>query len=156
MDTPRYQALGNAVAVPVVRWIGKRLKKQLVTTTQNSFKTEEELLSGFQDFQDKSRRHMNLDNLHLSTEAKDAKLKWQTGGLVIDNKCWDIKAPEAPTKIIHSKLIDVIQKEYPSDKYFISANAAEGILRRVYSQNRTLFEPMHQALEKLLKKQEVA
>lgn len=28
-DGPRYKALGNSKAVPVVRWIGRRLIKQL-------------------------------------------------------------------------------------------------------------------------------
>jgi len=26
-DTPRYKALGNSMAVPVMRWIGERIKK---------------------------------------------------------------------------------------------------------------------------------
>jgi cytosine-specific methyltransferase len=30
-DTPRYKALGNSMAVPVVRWIGQRLIRQLTT-----------------------------------------------------------------------------------------------------------------------------
>lgn len=25
-DTPRYKALGNSFAVPVIRWIGERIK----------------------------------------------------------------------------------------------------------------------------------
>ena len=28
-DSPRYKAIGNSWAVPVVRWIGKRIVKQL-------------------------------------------------------------------------------------------------------------------------------
>lgn len=28
-DGPRYKAIGNSKAVPVVRWIGERLKKEL-------------------------------------------------------------------------------------------------------------------------------
>ncbi|KYK82811.1 DNA helicase [Aggregatibacter actinomycetemcomitans serotype e str. SC936] len=30
-DTPRYKALGNSMAVPVVRWIGQRLIRQLIS-----------------------------------------------------------------------------------------------------------------------------
>lgn len=31
-DSPRYKAIGNSWAVPVVRWIGKRIVKQLGET----------------------------------------------------------------------------------------------------------------------------
>ncbi len=31
-DGPRYKAIGNSKAVPVVRWIGKRLLQQLERT----------------------------------------------------------------------------------------------------------------------------
>jgi len=27
-DTPRYKAIGNSMAVPVMRWIGKRIKEE--------------------------------------------------------------------------------------------------------------------------------
>jgi len=30
-DGPRYKALGNSMAVPVMRWIGKRIDKHLYT-----------------------------------------------------------------------------------------------------------------------------
>lgn len=31
-DGPRYKAIGNSKAIPVVRWIGRRLKYQLETS----------------------------------------------------------------------------------------------------------------------------
>ncbi|MBA6289482.1 DNA cytosine methyltransferase [Colwellia sp. MB3u-4] len=156
LDAQRYQALGNAVAVPVVKWIAKRLKKELEKNKVNSLKSEDKILSNFEDFKDSSRRHMKLSELHLPTNTDDSKLKWQTGGIVIGDECWDVKAPEAPSQPIHTKLIDVIQKDYPSDKYFISSNAAVGIIRRVVSQNRTLFGPMQKALENLIESKNVA
>ncbi len=31
-DGPRYKAMGNSKAVPVVRWIGRRLENQLIAS----------------------------------------------------------------------------------------------------------------------------
>jgi len=45
------------------------------------------------------------------------------------------------------------EKTKPADHYYLSSNAAEGILRRVKSQNRTLFGPMSNALEVMVKAQ---
>lgn len=156
LDGHRYHALGNAVAVPVLKWIAKRLNEGLQKPGNALLKSINDIQNSFEDFRDKSIRHMKLSELHLSTKANGSCLKWQTGGFVIGDDCWDIKAPEAPAKPIERKLIDVIEKHYPSDKYFISPNAAEGILRRVYSQNRTLFGPMHDALERLIEKERAA
>lgn len=161
IDSPRYHALGNAVAVPVVEWIAKRLNSQLKNNTkqlseENISNFFNDLASNHPDFNCKSLRKMKLSDLHLSITAEKEKLKWQSGGVVSGDICWDIKAPEAPAKPIQKKLIDVIEQTYPDDKYFISENAASGILRRVNSQNRTLFGPMHDALLKMVKTKDVA
>ncbi|EAQ96087.2 DNA cytosine methyltransferase [Congregibacter litoralis] len=152
MDTPRYQALGNAVSVPVASWIGKRLKTELQRRTRPDI-TDPTV--EFADFKASRTRHMKLSDLHMSTKANGSYLKWQSGGLVIGDDCWDIPAPQAPSQPIHKKLIDVIEKRHPETKYYLSPNAAAGILRRVNSQNRTLFEPMHSALERLIDKSSV-
>ena len=34
-DTPRYAALGNSWAVPVVRWIAERIQKQMKEASEN-------------------------------------------------------------------------------------------------------------------------
>jgi DNA (cytosine-5)-methyltransferase 1 len=150
IDSERYHALGNAVAVPVVEWIAKRVKANLTKEEQVNRTPLKELFETHEDFQDKSLRKLKLSELHLSTETNGKNLKWQSGGLVIGDNCWDITAPEAPSKPINSNLIDIISKESVSTRYFISPNAAEGILRRVNSQNRTLFEPMSKALQRLV------
>ena len=149
LDTPRYQALGNAVAVPVIKWIASRLKETLLNKEIIISPSLASIQRRSKDFDDKSIRHLKLSELHLSTDASSQALKWQSGGIVIGDDCWDIKAPEAPAIPIASKLIDVIERTYPSDKYFLSKNAAVGILRRVYSQNRTLFGPLQVALENM-------
>ncbi len=157
IDTPRYHALGNAVAVPVIKWIAKKLMSELSAPNRrkSSFMING-LLERFNDFSDSSLRSMKLSELHLATKANGSSLKWQNGGLVVGDDCWDIKAPEAPSLVVEKKLIDVIERQIPADKYFLSPNAAEGILRRVYSQNRTLFGPMDEALNRMIKQNKVA
>jgi DNA (cytosine-5)-methyltransferase 1 len=156
LDSPRYKALGNAVAVPVARWIAKRMKEKLEEPKTHSTMALDEIASSYGDFRDSSVRRMKLSKLHLSTKSNGTCLKWQSGGLVVGDECWDVRAPEAPSTPIQKKLIKIIERDHPSEKYFLSANAAEGILRRVYSQNRTLFGPMHEALERLIEREGVA
>jgi DNA (cytosine-5)-methyltransferase 1 len=154
-DSARYQALGNAVAVPVIEWISNRIKLALNQQIRlvNGF-TVEEATSAYKDFTVSSVRRMNLSNLHLSTIPNGDSLKWQTGGYAWKDQCIDVRAPEAPSKIIEKPLIDVIEKKKPAPHYFISPNAAEGILRRVDSQNRTLFGPMDEALRRMAPKKQ--
>lgn len=150
-DSFRYKALGNAVSVPVARWIAKRLNRELaVNASGRGVKTGSRTIDETPDFKDGSRRHQTLTDLHFSEQGSKESLKWQTGGYASGNDCWDIKAPEAPAEIVNSQLISVIEQRIPEEKYFLSANAAEGILRRVASQNRTLFPPMERALKAMV------
>jgi DNA (cytosine-5)-methyltransferase 1 len=149
LDNARYRALGNAVSVPVVSWIAERLEFQLKKKAGSKLVRPIEGFEGFEDFASSGTRRIKLSELYLSTKADGCRLKWQSGGFVQGDDCWDIRAPEAPSKPRQKNLIDVIEKRHPESRYYISPNAAEGILRRVTSQNRKLFEPMHKALEKL-------
>ncbi len=152
-DTPRYHALGNAVAVPVIEWIAANIKAALNAKCRlfNGF-TVTDATEPYQDFGMKSARVMSLQNLHYTTEPGSDRLRWQTGGYARKNMCVDISAPEAPHNVIEKPLIEVIERQKPAKHYYLSANAAEGILRRVDSQNRTLFGPMESALRRMVKK----
>lgn len=151
-DTPRYHALGNSVAVPVIQWIAARIKaamKQKVRLLSGF--TVEEAVSRYPDFRAKTARVMALDDLHYSTKPNGHCLKWQSGGYARKGYCIDVKAPDAPSKPIETPLIEVIERSQPARHYYLSPNAAEGILRRVDSQNRTLFGPMDAALRTMVK-----
>ncbi len=147
-DTERYHALGNAVSVPVVEWIARRLKKEILGGKESITSQDmmSHLLKSHSSVLQKYREQNHL-NLVLDPTDKEHKLKWMSGGIAFGDKCIDFKATDYPEKIIPSKLIDVIDKSTELDeKYFISSNAAEGILRRVRSQNRSLFGPLYDAL----------
>ena len=152
-DTPRYHALGNAVAVPVIEWIATNLRSALDAKLRlfNGFSVED-ATNYYLDFQGQDARIQELERLHFSVDEGQERLRWQNGGYARKGICIDIKAPEAPTNPIETPLIDVIEKCKPANHYYLSANAAEGILRRVDSQNRTLFGPMDSALRRMAKK----
>lgn len=152
-DTPRYHALGNAVAVPVIEWIAENLRSALDAKLRlfNGF-TVEDATSHYLDFGGKDARVQELSRLRFSVDDGHERLRWKSGGYARKGVCIDIKAPEAPTAPIETPLIDVIETRKPSKHYYLSANAAEGILRRVDSQNRTLFGPMDAALRRMAKK----
>ena len=152
-DTPRYHALGNAVAVPVIEWIAANLKQALAAPLRlvNGF-TVSDATCRYKDFNGSDARIQELKDLHYSVNAGVERLRWQSGGYARKGVCIDIRAPEAPSIPIEVPLIDVIETHRPSKHYYLSANAAEGILRRVDSQNRTLFAPMDTALRRMAKK----
>lgn len=160
IDSERYHALGNAVAVPVVKWIAQRLLKALKQGKDQSTKNDDYLLYDmslkYPDFEKDKVRQQNLSDLHLNIDGIARKLKWHSGGFAYGDHCFDLKVSDSPVVPILSNLISVIEKEIVADKYFISSNAAEGILRRVNGQNRTLFGPLNEALVKLSKKKNVA
>lgn len=150
-DTPRYHALGNAVAVPVIEWVAENIKKAMKKKLRlfNGFSVVD-AAKPYPDFLDTSARVQSLSDLHYSTKPNGHYLRWQTGGYARKDECIDIRAPEAPHNIIEKPLIDVVEKQEPASHYYLSPNAAEGILRRVDSQNRTLFAPMDRALRSMV------
>lgn len=161
IDSERYHALGNAVAVPVVEWIAKKLynalkNKKLTSNEVFSDDSVESVMQNYPDLMPEDGRKQQLSELHFDALDKDKKLRWLSGGVAFGDVCYDFKVPDAPSKPKQLKLITVIEKISVDDKYYISANAAEGILRRVNSQNRKLFPPLHEALIKLSKKKNVA
>lgn len=145
-DSLRYKALGNAVSVPVAQWIAKRLMAELTKPAASVATSVEGVISQAPDFKGRTLRKSKLSDLHLSEDGVLHQLKWQSGGYALGDECWDLAAPAAPNRPIQKKLIEVIEATIPDARYFLSANAAEGILRRVDSQNRTLFGPMDRAL----------
>ena len=147
-DSLRYKALGNAVSVPVAQWIAKRLKSGL---SKNVTLSGDCAISVAPDFSGRTLRRSELSKLHLSEDGAVRQLKWQSGGYAVGDECWDVAAPPAPNRPQEMKLIEVIEKTVPDARYFLSANAAEGILRRVDNQNRTLFEPMDYALRRMVR-----
>lgn len=141
IETNRYHAIGNAVCVPVVRWIAKRIKalldkKSLDINVSSSME--------------------NIAKQVMSPKAKTLYLhdgllerKWQSGGVAYENIYITSAVSPSPIKPVSSKLIDLIEKENVPSRYFISENAMQGILRRVDKLGRNLFPPLDNTLRKI-------
>ena len=149
IDTPRYHALGNAVAVPVIEWIAKNIRAAEKTSIRlvNGFSVEE-AVEPYLDFSSPKTRSFTFDQATLGENG--SPFRWQTGGYIKGQACIDVRAPEAPSQIIEKPLVKVVESARPDDRYFLSPNAAQGIIRRVDNQNRTLFKPMDTALRKMI------
>src|SRR5262249_21747147 len=77
--------------------------------------------------------------------------RWPSSGIVLDGVCLTAKISESPSHAVESTLLDVIvTKEAPS-RYFLSPNAAKGMLRRANQMGRPLFPPLRKSLEILSK-----
>jgi len=55
-----------------------------------------------------------------------------------------------PVTPVIVELGDIIDAKPKESHYYLSSNAAEGILRRVKSQKRTLFPELSKALERMV------
>lgn len=150
-DSLRYHALGNAVTVSVVRWIADRIRNQLNNT--KNFSVQLKSSDGF--LIDSLERWPGLRGSKMisgklsSIRQSESKTIWPNAG-VIWNDIY-IANNTAPSLSIQlqSDLINIIEFNRPDSRYFLSPNAAEGILRRVDSQNRHLFPPLRIALGRL-------
>jgi len=150
-DSLRYHALGNAVTVNVIRWIANRIKQQLHSSQDNHFADAQppatflHALNLWPGLRGPKSMTGNLSKARLSNE----KTVWPNAGLAWKNEFITNNTKPSLSYLIPSDLIDIIETEKPEPRYFLSANAAEGILRRVASQNRYLFPPLQSALEHL-------
>lgn len=142
MDSLRYAALGNAVCVPVVQWIAARIRNEWAFQSSDRFDSVD-ILTPFPTDQPKIQVVLGERNVG------PYKFKWSSGGCAWKQDCLMTSASPAPVFPVASLFSDVLEHESVNEGHFLSANAAEGILRRVRGQGRTLFAPLDAALERL-------
>lgn len=150
-DSLRYHALGNAVSVAVIRWVASRIGEQL-------------RVSPFDDGKRITRRTFIADCVQhfaglsgvgkISGELEAARMNeekflWPNAGILWDGAFVANRTPPSISEPVDSDLLDLIERIRPDSRYFLSPNAAEGILRRVDTQGRHLFVPLRNALERL-------
>lgn len=87
-----------------------------------------------------------------SLPAKDETSKslfelWPNSGILSDGVCLTAKTSDCPNHANVSSLWDVMEKGEVPQKYFLSPNAARGILRRADRMGRQLLPPLRKALE---------
>lgn len=145
INTLRYTAIGNAVSVPVVKWIANKVKEQFEEQSKNE--DLHNVLLKYPDFIKSNWSDLCLSDIDFSDSSKE--YKWQRGGIVWADKYMECNVSPTPEVILSSSLLKLIEKKQTNPVYYISPNAAEGILRRVDHQGRTLFAPLRKALEQL-------
>jgi DNA (cytosine-5)-methyltransferase 1 len=157
IDSLRYHAIGNAVSVPVVRWVASRIKVELdgsrKITAKKSIAKSNELMDAIvrvSDLKATSAKFFTLPS--EKREASEFSFKWGRGGIMSRGECITAPVSASPCSPIPSRFVDVLEKAKPSKSYFLSPNAATGILRRVETQKRELFKPLDLALRRLAKK----
>lgn len=150
-DSERYKAVGNAVAVPVVTWIAKRIGAiaQAGVTRPGVIDLPEDVLKLAPDLRN-GTRILSFSTISKAIKAGTFVRKWKSGGVACRDMIIEGSASPAPSKIVPSLFVDVLDSNKPDRSYFLTPNAAAGILRRVKAVGRTLFPPMHAALEKLV------
>lgn len=148
INSLRYKAIGNAVSVPVVRWIASRIYNEL--GTENTSISKESIKEFVPEFKNAEWSEEKLSEIDFGDDSRE--YKWEWAGITCNDSFIQGKVSPAPCEQNDSKLIDLIQKERQDNEFYISPNASEGILRRVDRAGRTLFPPLRVALEKETKK----
>lgn len=135
--------VGNAVSVPVVEMLAKRVYNELLT--DRPLLDKDALQSYVPEFSKTAWSSIRFSKINFSDEQES--YKWPKAGLAWDDTF--IGGTVYPTSAapIPISLLDIVEKERVSDRYYLTANAAEGIIRRVDNQGRKLFPPLRKALE---------
>ena len=142
-DTLRYTAVGNAVSVPVVEWVAKRIKHELESTAAPFVSTDAKTyIPEFAKENWKSGVFTDVDYTDISITHK-----WPKAGIAWGDGYIGGNVAPTPHRPIESSLVTVVERDHVSRKYYLTPNAAEGILRRVDNQGRKLFGPLRAALE---------
>lgn len=150
-DSLRYHALGNAVSVAVVKWVAERIRMQLSSNdalSDSRFNKLKFLTESLERWPGLRGSKVISNKLSIVRES-DAKIVWPNAGILWKDVFIANNTTPSSSEPIHSDLIEIVERRKPDMRYFLSPNAAEGILRRVDSQNRHLFPHLRKALERL-------
>lgn len=79
--------------------------------------------------------------------------RWPSSGILSDGVCLTASISESPSRASESSLLGVIETRKAPRKYFLSANAARGMLRRADRMGRPLFRPLRESLNILAEKE---
>lgn len=74
---------------------------------------------------------------------------WPNSGILSDGVLLTANTSESPSHAVESSLLGVIETGEVPEEYFLSPNAATGMLRRTDRMGRNLFPPLRKSLEKL-------
>ncbi|MBW4056030.1 MAG: DNA (cytosine-5-)-methyltransferase [Proteobacteria bacterium] len=146
IETHRYRAIGNAVCIPVVEWVAKRIASLIGPSSKPNHASKQPL----------SEHIMLLTEEFAEPKAEVRELtpeigpvKWKAGGCAFAGQVVHSPASPGPIEPVTSRFIDVVDRRAVHDRYFLSPNAVEGIIRRVDRMGRQLFPPLDATLRKI-------
>ena len=73
--------------------------------------------------------------------------RWLTAGMAAPGECWTLSTSESPSDAVACSLSDTLETGDVPQRYFLSATACKGILRRAERRGKKLPEPLRLALE---------
>jgi len=144
-DTLRYTAIGNAVSVPVVEWLSARVYTQLIKSGDSMDFPATDMSLIAPEFGKSSWSKEEILKKDFSETTH--KYIWPKAGVVWNNSFIGANIHPTPVTPIESNLYNIVEKTTVGRRYYLTPNAAEGILRRVDNQRRKLFPPLRAALE---------
>jgi hypothetical protein len=76
--------------------------------------------------------------------------RWQNSGMGSATECSTLSTSEYPSDVVASSLSGILETGDVPQRYYLSARACEGILRRAAARKRTLPEQLRLALESVM------
>lgn len=124
-NTTRYQAVGNSWAVPVIKWIGSRIKEydNKCDDKVGSFALNDSFITKYDN-----GIYLDLENQYLIDKL-------------------NINATKTPNECVFSTMKDVVVPE-ETDKLFLSPVGCYGILRRKAERNMNINSELEKYLER--------
>ncbi len=125
-DTNRFQAIGNSWAVPVVKWICEKIVSHLKNNSE--------------------KKLIEWDKSVRKTDNNQKANLFLLDGVSLINQNLYLNTSAIPNKPTEGDLKNIVETEDIPEKFYLSAQACKGILRR--KNERDL--KMNQQLEKLM------
>lgn len=126
----------------MVEWLARRVHNLLDSSITELDK--DQALSYVPEFRRLSWSKESLSNIDFTDVSQ--RHNWKRSGLAWGDFYVEGNVHPTPRLPIASSLKSLVQHNHVGRKYYLTANAAEGILRRVDNQGRKLFVPLRDAL----------
>lgn len=130
-DTSRFQAIGNSWAVPVVKWIGSQISAFINKQSEK----------GFIEWQKAIQPKKNKLNALL----------YLLDGINQISQSEFLNSSNIPNSPIFGDLKNIVEPNHAIDKFFLSAKACAGILRRKNERNMNMNPELEVLLTRISK-----
>ena len=127
--TNRFQAVGNSWAVPVVKWIGSQINEYFDNSSNQKFVEWQK-------------------SIQIKKNEQDALLYLLNGVNQINQTAF-LNSSNVPNKPEYGDLKDIVEPNHALEKFYLSAKACAGILRRKRERNMKMNSELELLMEKI-------